>query len=267
MKDARTWVVYGVNPVLEALRAGQVRRLLVGAPQLERLRARLEAAARGPVRVEVVDAAVLDRVARGGAHQGVVAELAGVRAWTIEELLAAAAHPPLFVVLDGVEDPRNVGAILRTCEAAGVDGVIRQSRRAAPLDGAAAKAAAGALVHLRIATVVNIGRALEALKAAGVWTVGLAGDADRPYDAVDYTGPTALVLGAEGSGLRRLVRARCDWVVGIPLRGHVESLNVSVAAGIALFEVLRQRRATAREGAGGGGRGAVGAGGGVAPLA
>lgn len=244
-------VVYGVNPVIEALRAGRVTRLLVGARQHARLGQRLDAVARGAVRIEVVAEAVLDRAARGGAHQGVVAEVADARAWTVPELVAAAKSPPLIVVLDGVEDPRNVGAILRTCEAAGVDGVIRQTRRAAPLDGAAAKTAAGALVHLRLAAVVNIGRALEALKAAGVWTVGLDAEADRPYDAVDYTKPTALVLGAEGAGLRRLVRERCDWVVAIPLVGHVESLNVSVAAGVALFEVLRQRRAAARGGRGG----------------
>jgi 23S rRNA (guanosine2251-2'-O)-methyltransferase len=244
-------VVYGINPVLEALRAGRVTRLLVGARQYGRLAPRLEAAAGGAVRLEVVDETTLDRAARGGAHQGVVAEMAPPRRWTIPELVAAAARPPLFVVLDGVEDPRNVGAILRTCEAAGVDGVIRQTRRAAPLDGATAKAAAGALVHLRIAEVVNVGRALDALKAAGVWTVGLAADAERAYDAVDYTGATALVLGGEGTGLRRLVRARCDWVVAIPLRGHVQSLNVSVAAGIALFEVLRQRRAASARGVSG----------------
>lgn len=240
-------VVYGVNPVLEALRAGRVRRVLAGAHQYARLRPRLEAAgARVPV--EIVDEATLARAARGGAHQGVVAELAETPEWTVDALLEAATRPALFVVLDGIEDPRNMGAILRTCEAAGVDGVIRQTRRSAPLDGATAKAAAGALVHLRVASVVNIARALETLKAAGVWTVGLAPEADRPYDAVDYTQPTAFVVGAEGRGLRRLVRERCDWLVGIPLRGRVQSLNVSVAAGIALFEALRQRRTAARAG-------------------
>ena len=125
-------------------------------------------------------------------------------------LSAAPPAAPLLVVLDSIEDPHNVGAILRTADAAGVDGVIRQSRRAASLDGAAAKASAGAVAHVRIAEVVNIARALEELKEAGVWTVGLAGSADTAYDAVDYTLPTAIVLGAEGSGLRRLVRERCD---------------------------------------------------------
>ena len=132
-------------------------------------------------------------------------------------------------MLDGIEDPHNVGAILRTVDAAGADGVVRQSRHAAPLDGAAAKASAGAVAHVKIAEVVNIARALEELKEAGVWTVGLAGDAPKRYDEVDLTLPTAIVVGAEGTGLRRLVRERCDWLVSIPMQGHVQSLNVSVA--------------------------------------
>ena len=152
-----------------------------------------------------------------------------------------AAGVPLIVVLDGIEDPHNVGAILRTVDAAGADGVVRQSRHAASLDGAAAKASAGAVSHVKIADVVNIARALATLKNAGIWTVGLAGDARTRYDQIDYCLPTALVVGAEGSGLRRLVRERCDWLVAIPMRGHVPSLNVSVAAAIVLFEAVRQR--------------------------
>ncbi len=148
---------------------------------------------------------------------------------------------PLIVVLDGIEDPHNVGAILRTVDAAGADGVVRQSRHAAPLDGAAAKASAGAVSRVKVADVVNIARALEELKEAGVWTVGLDSAASKRFDELDLTLPTAIVLGAEGEGLRRLVRERCDWLAAIPMRGHVHSLNVSVAAGIALFEAVRQR--------------------------
>jgi 23S rRNA (guanosine2251-2'-O)-methyltransferase len=144
-------------------------------------------------------------------------------------------------VLDGVEDPHNLGAILRVSDAAGVDGVVRQTRRSAGLDGAAAKASAGAVAHVRIASVVNIARALEELAAANVWTVGLAADAAQRYSDLDLAQPTALVLGAEGSGLRRLVRERCDVLASLPMRGHVDSLNVSVAAGIVLFEAVRQR--------------------------
>ena len=121
-------------------------------------------------------------------------------------------------------------------------GVIRQARHAAPLDGATAKASAGAVSHVKIATVVNIARAVEELKELGVWTIGLDAAAEDSYDAVDYTVPTALVLGAEGQGLRRLVRERCDRLVAIPMSGHVDSLNVSVSAGIVLFEAARQRR-------------------------
>jgi 23S rRNA (guanosine2251-2'-O)-methyltransferase len=149
----------------------------------------------------------------------------------------------LIVVLDSIEDPHNVGAILRTADAAGAHGVVRQSRHAARLDGAAAKASAGAVAYVRMAEVVNIARAIEELKQLGVWSVGLAGDAGQRYDQLDLTGPTALVLGAEGTGLRRLVRDRCDLLASIPMSGHVASLNVSVAAGIVLFEAIRQRGA------------------------
>jgi 23S rRNA (guanosine2251-2'-O)-methyltransferase len=148
---------------------------------------------------------------------------------------------PLIVVLDGIEDPHNVGAILRTVDAAGGSGVVRQLRRAAPLGGAAAKASAGAVAHVRVVEVVNISRAIDELKSSAVWVVGLAADASARYDEVDYTLPTAIVFGSEGQGLRRLVREHCDRLVSIPMKGHVESLNVSVAAGIVLFEALRQR--------------------------
>lgn len=239
-------LIYGINPVLEALRARRVASLRVSSRGDERLRALVRLAGEQGVGIRRVQATELDRAARGRPHQGIVAEVHDQARCNLDELVAAASGPPLIVVLDGIEDPHNVGAILRTADAAGVDGVIRQLRRAAPLGGAAAKASAGAVAHVRIAEVVNIARALEALKAAGVWTIGLAGDAHRAYDEVDFTAPTALVVGAEGSGLRRLVRERCDWVVAIPMLGHVQSLNVSVATGIALYEAVRQRRRTSR---------------------
>jgi 23S rRNA (guanosine2251-2'-O)-methyltransferase len=180
-------------------------------------------------------------MARGAAHQGIVADVDDAAVTSIEDLVLQAKAAPLIVVLDGVEDPQNVGAILRTVDAVGADGLVRQSRRAAPLGGAAAKASAGAVAHVKIAEVVNIARALEMLKEAGVWTIGLAGDAAKPYYDIDFTLPSALVLGSEGVGLRRLVRERCDWLVSIPMHGHVQSVNVSVAAGVALFEAIRQR--------------------------
>ena len=235
-------IVYGVNPVMQALRAGRVRKLRVGARSDRRIEEAIALARTRRVPVERVDAAALERAARGGVHQGVVADVDEPREYAIGDLVAAAAPgAPLLVVLDGVEDPQNVGAILRTVDAAGAHGVVRQERRAAPLDGAAAKASAGAVASVRIATVVNIARALEELKDLDVWTVGLAGDASERYDSVDMTVPTAIVLGAEGAGLRRLVRDRCDRLAGIPMAGAVESLNVSVAAGVMLFEAVRQR--------------------------
>jgi len=223
--------------------------LRVSARGDDRMRAVFDQARAAGVRVDRVDPAVLDRDARGGVHQGVVADVRDPDPCSVEDLVYSARAAPLIVVLDGIEDPHNVGAILRTVDAAGGDGVVRQSRRAAPLDAAAAKASAGAVAWVRVAEVVNIARALEELKALNVWTVGLAGDASQTYNAVDFTLPTAIVLGAEGTGLRRLVRDRCDLVVSIPMSGHVESLNVSVAAGVVLFEAVRQRIEGVRRGA------------------
>jgi 23S rRNA (guanosine2251-2'-O)-methyltransferase len=238
-------LIYGINPVLEALRAGRVKELRVAARAAGRIAELIDAAERAGVPVRRVGTGDLDRAARGGAHQGVLAHLEDATQYDIANLVDASTEPPLIVVLDGVEDPHNVGAILRTADAAGASGVVRQSRHAAPLGGAAAKASAGAVSHVKVADVVNIARALEELKERGVWTVGLAGDASKRYDEIDLTLPTAIVVGAEGAGLRRLVRERCDWLVSIPMHGHVESLNVSVATGIVLFEGVRQRAAVA----------------------
>ena len=234
-------IVYGINPVIEALRAGKVDSLRIASRGDARLNSVLDAAKKAGVAIKRVDAQELDRASHGGVHQGVVALVAEQESLSPEDLVTGATGAPLIVVLDGVEDPHNVGAILRTVDAAGATGVVRQERHAAPLGGATAKASAGAVSHVRIADVVNIARAVEQLKNAGVWTVGLAGDAPKRYDEIDYTVPTALVVGAEGAGLRRLVRERCDWLVSIPMKGHVQSLNVSVATGVVLFEAVRQR--------------------------
>ena len=234
--------IYGINPVLEALRARRVTAIRVSPRADERLTELVRLAEGQGVAVQRVSASEIDRAAGGGRHQGVVADLRSItEAVSVEDLVVGASGAPLIVVLDGIEDPHNVGAILRSVDAAGADGVVRQSRHAARLDGAAAKASAGAVAHVKVAEVVNIARALETLKDAGVWTVGLAGDAPKPYSDVDLTLPTAIVVGAEGVGLRRLVQERCDWLVSIPMAGHVQSLNVSVAAGVALFEAVRQR--------------------------
>jgi 23S rRNA (guanosine2251-2'-O)-methyltransferase len=238
-------LIYGINPVLEALRAGRVRTLRVSGRADQRVQDVLRLAGQSRVTVTRADASELDRAARGGLHQGVVADVEDAPDYDVIDLVRGAAAAPLVVVLDGVEDPHNFGAILRVADAAGADGVVRQTRRAAAVDGVAAKASAGAIAHVRIASVVNIARAIEELKAANVWTVGLAGDANESYSDIDLTLPTALVLGAEGEGLRRLVRETCDRTVRIPMGGHVSSLNVSVAAGIVLFEAVRQRLAAA----------------------
>jgi 23S rRNA (guanosine2251-2'-O)-methyltransferase len=236
-------LIFGINPVLEALRAKRVSMIRVSSRADDRLAQLVRMAEEQGVTVQRMSADDLDRAAGGARqrHQGVIGDVQELQSYSVEDLVVGAKAAPLIVVLDGIEDPHNVGAILRTADAAGADGVVRQSRHAARLDGAAAKASAGAVAHVKIAEVVNIARAIEILKDAGVWTVGLDGDAPKRYDEIDLRLPTAIVVGAEGAGLRRLVRDRCDWLVSIPMAGHVQSLNVSVAAGITLFEAVRQR--------------------------
>jgi 23S rRNA (guanosine2251-2'-O)-methyltransferase len=239
-------IIYGINPVLEAIKAGRVKEILVAQRADDRLQRLLDDAAQHSVRVRYVTRDELDAAAKRGAHQGVVAEVGRRAEATLEDLVKGDGGPALIVVLDEVEDPQNVGAILRTVDAAGATGVVRQTRRAAALDGAAAKASAGALNHVPIADVVNIARSLEDLKKAGVWTLGLDAGGEMPYYEWDLTLPTALVVGAEGRGLRRLVKERCDQVVSIPMLGHVGSLNVSAATAIVLYEAVRQRRSRSR---------------------
>jgi 23S rRNA (guanosine2251-2'-O)-methyltransferase len=234
-------IIYGINPVLEAIKAKRAKEIWVAQRADDRLQKLLEEAARSSVRIRFVTRDELDQASKRGAHQGVVAEVERRTEATLEDLAQGKDGPPLIVVLDEVEDPQNVGAILRTVDACGGSGVVRQTRRAAPLDGAAAKASAGAVNHVAVADVVNIARSLEDLEKAGVWTVGLDADAKMAYYEWDLTLPTAIVVGAEGHGLRRLVRERCDQVVSIPMLGHVGSLNVSVATAVVLYEAIRQR--------------------------
>lgn len=235
-------IIYGINPVLEALRAGRVKALWTSGRDDERMRQLLAFAATHGLAAQRVAADVLTRKADGGVHQGVVADVDDASDYSVADLVRGARDVPLMLVLDGIEDPHNLGAILRSADATGVDGVVVQSRRSAARSAVAAKASSGAVAHVKVAEVVNIARALEELKELGVWTIGLAGEARMPYDGIDFTIPTAIVLGAEGPGLRRLVRERCDRLVAIPMQGHVGSVNVSVAAGVVLFEAVRQRR-------------------------
>lgn len=211
-----------------------------------RMRKLLERAAGARVRVVPADSARLQRLAGGATHQGVVAlcgELDLAR--TLDDLLTALPPNALLLLLDGVTDPRNLGACMRTAEAAGAQALIVPRDRSASLTPVVAAAAAGAAETLPLIAVTNLVRAMQELREAGVWIAGAAGEADKSLYELDLRGPLAWVLGAEGEGLRRLTRERCDWLARIPLSGQVESLNVSVAAGICLFETVRQRRAGA----------------------
>jgi 23S rRNA (guanosine2251-2'-O)-methyltransferase len=236
----------GIHAVREALRAGRaLERILIARGRQDRRVEDVVALARErnvPVRFE--DRAQLDRAAGTREHQGVVALAAAQRTVALEDVLAACAEKKsaLLVLLDSIEDPHNLGAILRTALAAGADGAVIPERRAASLTETVARASAGALAHLPVARVTNLARAMEELKAAGFWLIGLDERADKTYTDADFTGRVAVVLGSEGKGLHELVRKRCDFVVSIPTSGPVRSLNVSVAAGVVLFEAVRQRR-------------------------
>jgi 23S rRNA (guanosine2251-2'-O)-methyltransferase len=196
------------------------------------------------VRLDYVSRRVLDVQSGWGIHQGVVALGASLPSLTMNDLpdiSSRRGETPLYVVLDGIEDPHNLGAILRTCYATGVHAVIARSRRAVGLTPAAVKAAAGAAEYVPLIEVANIAQSIEALKKNGVWTVGLDGSARESYLSVDYKPPTAIVVGAEGQGISDLVKKRCDLLASIPVKGKIASLNASVATGVVLYEIMRQR--------------------------
>ncbi len=245
-------LVHGVHPVRELLRAGRrVTGLRVATgrrdtPELDEL---VALAADAGVPVVRVDGDELDELAPGAVHQGVVATAPPFPYAGLDALLAAArasGRPPLLVALDGVTDPRNLGSIARTAEAVGAHGLIVPEHRSAAVTPAVEKAAAGALAHLPVARVTNLVRTLEALGREGVWSLGLDGDA--PVRVAEHPladGPVVLVVGAEGRGLSRLVRERCDALVSLPMHGRVGSLNAAVAAGVALYAMLAAREAAA----------------------
>jgi len=238
--------IAGIHAVREAIRAGRpIERVHVQSHEKGgggRLRDLLELCRRERIPVRQEPREALERLAPGAVHQGVVAIAAAQRYAELGEVLAGLSGPGLLVALDGIEDPHNLGAIIRTAHAAGAHAVIIPERRAAGLGPAAAKAAAGALEHLPVVRVTNVNRALDQLKEKGFWVTGLDERAGRSFQEIDFAGPTVLVLGAEGHGLHEQVRKRCDFLASIPVAGRIASLNVSVAAGIVLFEVLRQRR-------------------------
>lgn len=242
-------LVYGVLPVLEALRANprRIDRIVVAEGTREhRLRDLTDLAQQNRIRIERLGRENFDRLAGDVNHQGVVACTASADYVSADQILANAGNIPLLVLLDGVEDPRNFGAILRTAECAGAGGVFIPERRAVGLTETVAKSAAGATEYVKVAKVRNLNRLIDELKERNIWVVGASGEAAKAYTEWDWRLPTALVLGGEGRGLHRLVAEKCDILVKIPLYGKIESLNVSVAAGIILFEARRQRNSRLR---------------------
>jgi 23S rRNA (guanosine2251-2'-O)-methyltransferase len=236
--------LYGLHSVEEALRSG-ARRFdyvcLARERHDHRLAAILDLCRKAGVKTRLEPRDALTRLAKTAAHQGVVAVVREREFLDLEDLFDG-PDPRLVLALDGVEDPQNLGALLRTAEAAGVDGILLTERRSAPLSPVAVKASAGAAEHLRIARVVNMVRSLEALKEKNLWCVGLDERGDQDYTAFDFTSNTVVVLGREGAGLHDLVRRTCDRLLSIPMAGKVASVNVSAAGAIVLFEAARQRR-------------------------
>jgi 23S rRNA (guanosine2251-2'-O)-methyltransferase len=239
-------VIFGINAVAEALKARGRAFEWVGVAKERndlRLQKLIQECRRNSIPVRFLPRVELDRMAATGSHQGVVAVTSSKQYADLDDVIAAKrGEHSLIVVLDGVEDPHNLGAILRTADAAGADGIVIPERRAAGVTGAVAKVSAGASAHLPVAKVTNISRSLEELKARDIWVVGLDERGKQNYDAIDYKMNCAVVLGAEGKGLHDLVASKCDFLVSIPMLGKVPSLNVSVAAGVVLYEVVRQRR-------------------------
>jgi 23S rRNA (guanosine2251-2'-O)-methyltransferase len=234
----------GFHAVEEALAAGRAldRIVIARGRHGERVEAVVQLARSKSVPVRFEDRLQVDRLAGTREHQGIAALAAAKPALELEDLLAAKTPQGLLVLLDGIEDPHNLGAIVRTSLAAGANGVVIPERRAAGLTDTVERASAGALAHLPVARVKNLVRAMEDMKEAGYWLIGLDERAEKKYTEADFSGQVSIVLGGEGEGLHELTCKRCDFLVSIPTSGPVRSLNVSVAAGVVLFEVVRQRQ-------------------------
>ena len=239
-------LIFGINAVGESLKArGRAFQWVAVAKERNDLRLQklIQECRKHSVPVRFLPRLELDRMAGSGSHQGVVAVTSSKQYTDLDDVIAAKRGAySLVVVLDGVEDPHNLGAILRTADAAGADGVVIPERRAAGITGTVTKSSAGASEHLPVAKVTNIARTLEELKTREMWIVGLDERGKQRYDEVDYKMNCAVVLGSEGKGLHDLVSRKCDFLVSIPMLGKVSSLNVSVAAGAVLYEIVRQRR-------------------------
>lgn len=245
---AESELVFGLHAVAAALRhtPDEVQEVWLDRNRRDRSLGEIRSLASNQgVSLHETERHALDRLAPGARHQGAVARVRAVPVASERDLdrLLERVDAPLLLVLDGVQDPHNLGACLRTADAAGVHAVIAPADRAVGLTATVRKVASGAAESVPFVQVTNLARTLERLKQGGIWFAGLAGEGEQSLYDLDCTGPLGLVLGAEGAGLRRLTRERCDWLVQIPMVGQVESLNVSVAAGVALFEAVRQRRA------------------------
>ncbi|MBM7583015.1 23S rRNA (guanosine2251-2'-O)-methyltransferase [Caldicoprobacter guelmensis] len=239
------WQLEGRNPVMEALRAGKtIEKILVAKGSREgAIRDILKMARERGIVIQEVDKKRLDNMSLTGAHQGLIALVVPYTYVSVDDILYRARRadePPFVVVLDCIEDPRNLGAIIRTAECCGVHGIIIPKRRAVGITPTVVKASAGAVEYVSVARVTNIVSTLEYLKEQGLWVVG-AEAGGTPYNIQDMRGPIALVIGSEGKGLRKLVKENCDYLVGIPMKGKINSLNSSVAAAILMYEVVRQR--------------------------
>jgi 23S rRNA (guanosine2251-2'-O)-methyltransferase len=241
----------GKHPVLEALKSGRPIHKIWLADTVQKHWAVpiLEAAREAGVIVQHADRRKLDQMAGGVQHQGVIAQTAAYGYAELDELLERAqarGEAPFLILLDEIEDPHNLGSILRSANGAGAHGVVIPKRRAVGLTATVAKTSAGAVEYTPVARVTNLARTVDTLKEQGIWTVAAAGDADRTVHEIDFTVPIAIVIGNEHRGVGRLIRERCDFAARLPMAGEIESLNASVAAGIFMYEVVRQRGAVKR---------------------
>ncbi len=241
-------IVAGRNLVIEALKAGRpLNKVLLAHttghhPTIAKI---IHLSRSKGIPVEYVSREVIDKLSTTGSHQGIIAYVAVKGYITLDDLMAISRgrnEPPLYCILDGIEDPHNLGAIIRTAEASGVHGVVIRSRRAVGLTASVAKASAGAVEYVPVAKVPNISQAIETLKKSNVWVIGIDAAAEIDYSKADFKLPTAIVIGSEGKGLSDLVRKRCDYLASIPMKGRITSLNASIAAALIMYEALRQRR-------------------------
>lgn len=236
----------GINSIMEALKGSRkVHRIYIQeGRQGKRIQELLRLAEKKGVYFQYVEKQRLDQMYRISNHQGVIAQVDNYEYATIDEILEIAAikgESPFILILDGLEDPQNFGSIIRSSEAAGVHGIVIPKHQSVEITGAVARASAGAVEHMRIARETNLVNLIKYLKNQGLWVIGADANAGNDYCTSDITGPIALVIGGEGQGIRRLVRENCDMLVSIPMYGKINSLNASVAAGLMIFEVLRQR--------------------------